>query len=453
MSILLITSLGIASNALTQRSATITSTKSNLAFQNADRGVELFLQEIYHDTAPVNDLESIVASNATLTCDSGRIRSTDGFEVITYERVLDGPSVEATDCDVQMGDVARFRIIGEGGSAARALEVTVQNSVNRGLIAHWQFEDSAISEEDFGVPGSPTAGDISVNNHILTLCPIDDNRINQSGFPSTFDRCPQTDEDTKIDPEQDHEAIWFNHNTQWTDTGDGAIDENVQGRTHHSQGIEFNGVSNYLTLNTENVGSNYVDPDDVKLQPEDALAISAWIKKEKDHVGGVVVANGSTYNRPNSLGGDTGYALFFVGDNQIRGRIQGSGADVQTTATYTDDGSWQHVVLIWDKDAQSKPRLYINGRQRNQGGERSAAMNYASVDHLSIGGVYRGDDIDKFIIDDFGTYDGDGHNDPKDGAFKGALDDIRIYDRALTDLEIKSLCLQAQTSVRSQCDR
>ena len=79
---------------------------------------------------------------------------------------------------------------------------------------------------------------------------------------------------------------------------------------------------------------------------------------------------------------------------------------------------WNHIILRYDGAAQ-KLRLYVNGEFKK---ETFAEGNIwaAQASYLAFGVYYL-----------FGT--------PDHGYYKGILDDVRLYNRALTDPEIQSL--------------
>ncbi len=471
LSLILITSLGIAGNVLTQRKATIATSNSTAALQNADRGVEIFLQSVYHDHKGIERLDDLVASGSRLqsmgfVCADGRLKSTSlNLEIIPYVRLIDPPpfpatqSVETTDCDTQMGDIARFRIVGERKGAARALQVTMQDSTKRGLLAHWDFEDNAEALRlAASFPGSPVAKDQSRNDHQLTLCPIDNNSV-----PAPFDLCPQVDADDRVDPTQDHKTIYFDHDSDdvstWTDSEDGAVDVDFSGQigyTEHSQGLEFNGVSNYLALNTQTSGPNSVDPTAVSLSPSSAIALSIWVKRNGSG-GGVLVSNGTI--PPRNSANDKGYALYFSADSRINFIVDRAGAGARINAPYPNDNSWHHIVAMWDKDDVDIPRIYIDGTRRSALSATQRMSNeieYDANESFFVGGYYAGGNIDLFEMDEFGVgfAAAAGLNATlrqNYAAFDGTLDDLRIFERALTDNEIKILCHEASDAIEGQC--
>lgn len=105
-----------------------------------------------------------------------------------------------------------------------------------------------------------------------------------------------------------------------------------------------------------------------------------------------------------------------VASNFFRVEIQGTG---QTTATRVDTGRWHHVAVVLPNSASTMQQMqfYIDGVSIPNGSTSTAAINTGT-------GVTR---IGDSVVT--GT----------DRDFNGHLDDIRIYDNALTATEIQNL--------------
>ena len=83
------------------------------------------------------------------------------------------------------------------------------------------------------------------------------------------------------------------------------------------------------------------------------------------------------------------------------------------------DGSWQHVVGVYDQSDPASPqmRIYVNGRLSGSGPGRPAVNNgvRSSTHPVSIGSKRLG-------------------NAPLyDGTFNGSIDEVAIYPIALTE--------------------
>jgi hypothetical protein len=102
--------------------------------------------------------------------------------------------------------------------------------------------------------------------------------------------------------------------------------------------------------------------------------------------------------------------------NFFRVEIQGTG---QTTTTRVDTGRWHHVAVVLPNSASTMQQMqfYIDGVSVPNGSTSTAAVNTATAT----------------------TRLGDSFNTATDRDFNGHLDDIRIYDNALTATEIQNL--------------
>lgn len=109
-------------------------------------------------------------------------------------------------------------------------------------------------------------------------------------------------------------------------------------------------------------------------------------------------------------------------DNQnFRVEIQGTG---QTTATSINDGSWHHVAVVVPNEASAFDEMifYIDGAEVDNASGSSLPINTGTA-------------IIRL---------GDSTNPAGDRDFNGFIDDVRIYDTALTPAEITTLFSEAR---------
>lgn len=160
-------------------------------------------------------------------------------------------------------------------------------------------------------------------------------------------------------------------------------------------GLTFDGVDDYIEVE---------DSDGLSLAGD--MTITAWIRPT-DFVGSnSIVAKTSKgtaspydlYTTP-----DTGTLRFAVGDG-------GSSQEIESSEALTV-GEWQHVVAV---RSGSTGRLYINGAPKGSGSLSTSAVDDNGP--LRIGSR-----------DDEGTH------------MKGDLDDVRIYNRVLSETEISRM--------------
>lgn len=132
-----------------------------------------------------------------------------------------------------------------------------------------------------------------------------------------------------------------------------------------------------------------------------ALTIAAWIRHPASS------QFRSIFDKRD--GGSDGYDLFLSSTSRLFIRVNGS---TLTGATAVDDDAWHHVVGVWDGTSLA---LYVDGVLDASTSIPATALNTVAAPRL-------------------------GHHF-SDGAFRfaGTLDEVRVYDRALTASEVDGL--------------
>ncbi len=176
--------------------------------------------------------------------------------------------------------------------------------------------------------------------------------------------------------------------------------EYIDGRT--GQAAKFDGTDDYILV-----------PDNDTLDLSDAMTITAWIKSESTSGPRVIVSkwNDNSWD----------YSYIFKDHNYsdklritlTKGGLRGDLGDL-TGAAFIPLETWIHVAATYDSDTL---RLYFNGVQDGTLSASGTIKNSATA--LLIGAVYTGGGIQE--------------------KFKGAIDDIRIYNRALSPAEIQEI--------------
>ena len=163
----------------------------------------------------------------------------------------------------------------------------------------------------------------------------------------------------------------------------------------------FNGVNGYLRI-----------PNDDSLEPRTHdFTVSAWVKTTE------------TADRCIVHGGDRANDWFRIenkADGVFHGQIDdGSTLVGFTTATTINDGAWHHVVAVFDRSANMIP--YIDGQ-----------LASGSVNITSVGDVNFTTDIYVGC-----SYSSGGREEN----IEGEIDEVLIYNIALTPQEVKDLYL------------
>ncbi len=166
----------------------------------------------------------------------------------------------------------------------------------------------------------------------------------------------------------------------------------VAGKT--GQAIDFSGTGQYA-----------IAPDSAPLDVTDAVTITGWIRPEK-------VANQIILKK--TIGTTaSGFGLSLGSNNKISFQINGGTSTVQSLTNYATDGTtWQHVAATFDG---TNLKIYINGILDNTTAVASTAIT-PNTTALGIGAQSDGTTL-----------------------YQGALDDVRIFNRAMTMGEIQAL--------------
>ncbi len=158
----------------------------------------------------------------------------------------------------------------------------------------------------------------------------------------------------------------------------------------------FNGIDNFIEI---------MNSSNVNLKPG-GFTLVAWVNITDSNIDNTVIAKHRyTYG--------TGYGLGVV-NNQAHFYLDGGGANgIRTTESYAD-GNWHMLVARYDEKIQS---IYVDGSLKVS---QSTTYNQTNNSNICIGNS---------------VMNGGGYA----GYFKGKIDDIRIYNRALSDTEIQQL--------------
>ena len=211
-----------------------------------------------------------------------------------------------------------------------------------------------------------------------------------------------------------------NYHAQLFNAGTGAaswVDGKVNG------GIQLDGTDDYLAIQT----LNYTQAGQIP-----AVTVVAWLKTSASSQRYVISSDRSTNWRV-TVGGDSNTGkLFFASTDSAEVTADNYSNSV------VNDGAWHLVVASYDSVTSLK-KFYLDG---NPNGSASVHGNLA----LGSGAYTR-----------FGTI-GTTNEDiayntpqpgPRGGFFQGTLDEIRLYDRALTDADVAYLYSQATTDTDS----
>lgn len=163
-------------------------------------------------------------------------------------------------------------------------------------------------------------------------------------------------------------------------------------------------------------------------------SISFYVKLDSLYVSNHYFEIGNSFIVKQKHG--VGEDLFFGmqdGTNKIRMHLSGTfptNSDLISNSTLSLN-TWYHIVGTWDGTYH---KLYIDGVLDNQISNSNGIANRPNPDYFSIGSC---------------LYGGNGSLNFPSGAY-GALDDIGIWNRELTELEIETLSEGCNLSITSQ---
>lgn len=116
----------------------------------------------------------------------------------------------------------------------------------------------------------------------------------------------------------------------------------------------------------------------------------------------------------------SGYAIRKDTGSSIIVDIDDGSASVSlSTSNLPFDGTWAHIVVTWDG---STAKIYIDGTEE-------ASDSNSSMGSVSNSGT--------FYL---------GHRDASDDHYQGKLDDVRVYDKALSNTEVSDIYNNVDTS-------
>lgn len=171
----------------------------------------------------------------------------------------------------------------------------------------------------------------------------------------------------------------------------------------------FNGATDYIELNNNFPVITHSD-----------FSISAWTQVLGP--GGGVSGFNQVFNQRSDNTINTAaiglVATDNLGNTVVAVRGQGGSTEL-VTAAYPNDTAWHHLVGVVDS-AAGQLLLYIDGSLVNTSNYSQAGGNFtAGVDYVAIGRQF--------------------YQNASQGQFNGSIDDVQIYDCALTENEVIGL--------------
>ncbi len=300
--------------------------------------------------------------------------------------------------------LATITIVSYNGITARATESAIMSEISQ---ASDKIELYKLTENTPSYPGNATLAGISSRSGTLTYLPSGDGRTYciqiQKGDKSYF----STDDDTT--PRKGG-CISFGLAAQWRLNGN-ALDATSNANDGSFTGgyvaaAGQNGTSaNAMTFSS----TNYVSVGHATSIGADAQSFSFWVRPTS-----WATATGSAFLTKRDTGGN-GYFIAYL--NSPASLVFDCGGSTQrwTTGYAPPLNAWTHLILTCSLTGETM--LYVNGVARPAGPTVNRATMASGSGSLRLG------------IDSMGTTLG----------MNGALDDVRIYNRVLSQSDASSL--------------
>lgn len=174
----------------------------------------------------------------------------------------------------------------------------------------------------------------------------------------------------------------------------------ISGVNAQQNALHFDGTDDYIQTTYPGVLGNA------------PRTVEAWIKLPTTTSGENLIVD---WGSDNVNGG-----RFTVRINNVSGlyklRVENKGGGVNGTVTLSD-GNWHHIAVTYDNSlSTNKYKLYVDGNLDTQG-DISTATNTVSLTNMIIG---------RRLVASYG------------GFFNGSIDEVRVWDKALTLAEIQA---------------
>ena len=282
-----------------------------------------------------------------------------------------------------------------------------------GLVGYWNFDDQAAVATD--LTSNANHGTINGGSYAASFDMTDSDT---DGIPDIFDNCPS---ETNAD-QNDMDADGIGDLCDNDMDGDGVLNvqDNCPATPNPDQtDIDEDGIGDLcdddipeglnfaIAMPGENGADSNIDISGLNLTTL-PFSVEMWIKPEADQNWNA----GLLYNRPSNTGLEYASSWYSGGANHIR--FMANGGDtyaVPTTVGVVTPGKWHHLAVVMTSTTRT---VYLNGNPLTE------TSSFTPID-WSSGSLYLG-------------WDSDG----SDRAFKGLIDEVRIWNSARTEEEIIS---------------
>ena len=200
------------------------------------------------------------------------------------------------------------------------------------------------------------------------------------------------------------------------DTGSGIIATDSSGNKHHGKVVGAKWSSGVAggALKMDGISNHVTTPYVPVFKTTDSFTVSLWFKTNASNTS---YQTWSAARLETSLKGELG--IWTYNDGMVRFYIRDDGNNatgVNSTGKF-NDGVWHHVVGVRDV-VSGLVTLYVDGKKESQlKNATNTAINASAKLSLTIGANNKSGAISNF--------------------FKGELDDVQVFDRALTANQVR----------------
>ncbi len=290
---------------------------------------------------------------------------------------------------------------------------------------HWDDTDSDGASEWIGsrwvrvngFRGIIEINNVNANNDILSGGQGDDTIYGQAGNDTIYgDELTTTNSSSSSTLANGLVAHWDFNEASGNVAGDATGHHSAT--LNNANGDQWQGGQTGGALNFDGSNDYGTVADSAALDITDTLTLSTWVKADSfDYWDGLI--NKGSYSIP--------YGLDLTNDGRLIFQTNygfSSGERVFTSNASLNQGQWQHVAVTYDG---SNVRFYIDGQLDST---QSANLTFETNNESLILGA---------------DFTANAH-------FDGAMDDARIYNRALNENEVEELATGGQTTGSSGND-
>lgn len=172
--------------------------------------------------------------------------------------------------------------------------------------------------------------------------------------------------------------------------------------------LNFNGTINQYVQTDSGISSLGV--------ADQSYTVSAWIRPAvSSETGDIVHVSTATDGSGWCL------SMLMINSGKVQSNSWNSGPSMVTSTTSLLANTWYHIASVWDSSGSGSLKVYVNGASEGSTSQSNYTASGVS-DYVTIGAPIASS-----------------CSNSTNQGFNGIIDEVRIYDRALSTLEINNL--------------